>query len=161
MQVGIRVRDGVAHTCLGSEIHDLVKLFFGKELVERFFVVDTHFYETTVLVLGALNHGAVGEVVAGLFNAAFAESAVLEAYIVIVVNIVEAHHIVAAFREHEHKLGTNKTCCTSNKNLHNSTFLTNITNVYTNKYLSLFYPPQIPYDNSTEKSFSPSLAVPC
>ena len=118
LQVGIRIRNGVAYASLCGEVHDLVELFFGKELVQRLFVVDTHFYETAVLVLRALNHGAVGEVVVGLFNAAFAESTVLEAYIVIVINIVEAHHFVAAFREHEHELRANKTCSTSNKNLH-------------------------------------------
>lgn len=98
LQVGIRVRDRVAHACLGGEVHDLVEFFFGKEFVQRLLVVDSHFYESAVLVLGALHHGAVGEVVAGLFDAAFAESTVLEAYIVIVINIVEAYHFVAAFR---------------------------------------------------------------
>ena len=118
LQVGIRVRDGVAHAGLGGEVHDLVELFFGKELVQGFLVVDAHLYESAVLVLGTLNHGAVGEVVAGLLDAAFAESTVFEADIVIVVNIVEAHDFIAAFREHEHELGANKTCCTCNQNFH-------------------------------------------
>jgi len=118
LQVGIRVCNGIAHACLGGEVHDLVEFFFGKELVETFLVVDTHFHESAVLVLAALHQGAIGEVVAGLFDAAFAEATVLEADIVIVVNIVEAHDFIAAFRKHEHELGANKTCCTSNKNLH-------------------------------------------
>lgn len=118
LQVGVRVRNGVAHACLGGEVHDFVELFFGKELVQGFLVVDAHLDESAVLVLGALHHGAVGEVVAGLLDAALAESTVLESDIVIVVNIVEAHHFVAAFREHEHELGANKTSCTCNKNFH-------------------------------------------
>ena len=65
-----------------------------------------------------MDHGAVGEVVAGLLDAALAEAAVLEAYIVIVVDVVEANHFIAAFRKHEHELGPDKTCCTCNKNLH-------------------------------------------
>ena len=118
LQVGVRVRNRVAYACLGGEVYHLVEFFFGEELVETFLVVDTHFHESAVLVLAALHQGAIGEVVAGLFYAAFAESAVLEADIIIVIDIVETHYFVAAFREHEHELGANKTCCTSNKNLH-------------------------------------------
>ena len=114
LQVGVGVRDRVAYASLGSEVYHLVELFFGKELVEGFLVVDAHFYESAVLVLGALHQGAVGEVVAGLFDSAFAESTVLEACIIIVVDVVEAHHFVAAFCEHEHELGANKTSCTCN-----------------------------------------------
>ena len=119
LQVGVGVRDRVTYACLGGEVHDFVELFFGEELVEGFLVVDTHFDKAAVLVLGALHHGAVGKVVSGLFDSAFAESPVLESDIIIVVDVVEAHHFVAAFCEHEHELGTNKTCCTCNKDFHN------------------------------------------
>jgi len=33
LQVSVRVRDGVAHARLCGEVHDLVELFFGEELV--------------------------------------------------------------------------------------------------------------------------------
>ena len=114
LQVGVRVRDGVAHARLCGEVHDLVELFFGEKFVEWLLVVDAHLHESAVLVLGALDHGAVGEVVAGLLDAAFAEATVLEADIVIVVDVVETNHFIAAFREHEHELGPDKTCCTCN-----------------------------------------------
>ena len=104
LQVGIRVRDGIADARLCGEVHYFVELFFGKELVQTLLVIDAHLYESAVLVLGTLDHGAVGEVVVGLLDTAFAEAPVLEAYIVIVVDVVEAHHFIAAFREHEHEL---------------------------------------------------------
>ena len=42
LHVGIRVRDGVAHAGLCREVHHLVKLFCGKELVDRFLVDKVH-----------------------------------------------------------------------------------------------------------------------
>jgi len=118
LKVGVGVRDGIAHACLCGEVHHLVELFFGEELVERLLIVDAHLHKSAVLVLGTLDHGAVGEAIARLFDAAFAKAAVLEANIVIVVDVVETNHFIAAFRKHEHELGPDKTCCTCNKNLH-------------------------------------------
>ena len=118
LKVGVGVRDGVAHACLCGEVHHLVEFFCGKELVETFLVVDSHLCETAILVLGALYHGAVGEVVATLLDATFAETPVLETDIVIVVDVVNADYLIAAFCKHEHKLGTDKACCTCNKNFH-------------------------------------------
>ena len=114
LQVGVRVRDGVAHAGLGGEVRDLVEFFFGEKLVEAILVFEGHFHESAVPVLGTLHHRSVGEVVARLLDAAFAESAVLEPHIIIVVDVVEAHDFVAAFREHEHELRSDKTGCTCN-----------------------------------------------
>ena len=47
LHVGIRVRDGVAHTRLSSEVHHLVELLGGKEFVDGFLVGEVHADKTS------------------------------------------------------------------------------------------------------------------
>ena len=44
-KVGIGIRDGIAHTCLGSQVNHLIELFLSKKRIQRLLVLDAHPHE--------------------------------------------------------------------------------------------------------------------
>ncbi len=100
LHVGIRVRDGVAHSGLCREVHHLVELLGSKELVDVFLVGEVHADKTSLFERRALEHATERQVVEqtalGCAETVFPQATVLEAHIVIVVDVVESDNLVPA-----------------------------------------------------------------
>jgi len=122
LHVGIRVRDGVAHTRLGSEVHHLVEFFLGKELVYGFLVGEVNAHKARTRERRAFEHLPEGDfgkhASIRRTETVFPQAPVLEAHIVIVVDVVKPDNLVPAGRKHRHNLRGDKTRRTSHKNLH-------------------------------------------
>lgn len=102
LHVGIRVRDGVTHAGLCREVHHLVKLFCGKEFVDRFLVGDVHAHKARTRKRRTCEHLPEGDfgkhASIRRTETVFLQAPVLEANIVIVVDVVKADNLVPAGR---------------------------------------------------------------
>ena len=98
-QVGVGVGDGVAHPGLRRQVHHFVEALPLEQRVERGLVGDIH------------PHEAAG-------SAEFAQAALLEPHVIIVVYAVQAHDFVAAARETVHQFGADKSRSSGNQNFH-------------------------------------------
>ena len=103
LQVGVRVRDAVAHAGLRRHIHDLLEFFAFHQAVERGFVVDGHPNEAAIRQRRApnltppLDFRRVGR------NAALAQPTVLQSWVVIVVDIVDSDDFIASLGQFLHQ----------------------------------------------------------
>ena len=117
LEVGIGVGDGVAHAGLGREIDDLVELFRLEQGVQGSLIGYVHTPEAAVCEDGALlgraafDGGAVGK-------AAFGEAPVLEAHVVVVVDIVDAPDLLPAGGEGPHQLRAYESGGAGHENFH-------------------------------------------
>ena len=122
LHVGVRVRDGIAHARLGREVHHLVELLGGKKLVDRFLVGEVHADKASTGKRRALEHVTERQIVEqaalGCAETVFPQAPVLEAHIVIVVDVVKPDNLVPALRQHRHDLRGDKTRRTCHQNLH-------------------------------------------
>ena len=122
LHVGIRVRDGIAHARLCSKVHHLVELLGGKEFIDRFLVGEVHADKARTCkrrTCELLPEGDFGKHVSvRRTEAVFPQAPVLEAHIVIVVDIVKPDNLVPAGRKHRHDLRSDKARHTCHQNLH-------------------------------------------
>ena len=120
LQIGIRVGDAIAHTSLSGQVDHFVELLFGKQPVNALLVVDGHADEAAAAEFLALHFLSEGQVVAFSDEATFAHTTVLQSYVVVVVDIVDAYHFVASQGEHICQFRAYKTCGSCHQYLHNA-----------------------------------------
>ena len=101
LEVGVRVGDGVADACLRREVDDCVETLRGEERVQRLLVRDVHLDEALALP-----------------GAELGDAPVLEPDIIVVVEVVDADHLVPAFREHIHQFRADESCGSRDQYFH-------------------------------------------
>ena len=123
LQVGIGIGDAIAHTGLCCKVDHLLKLFLLEECIEGGLIVDGQSHKTAVGQSRAHEHHAPLHLRLRALNATFAQTAILQPWVVIVVNVIDAHHFIASLRKHPHQLRANETSCTCNQYFHFYLFL--------------------------------------
>ena len=113
LQVGVRVRDAVAHAGLRRHIHDLLELFAFHQAVERGFVVDGHPDETAIGQRRAPNFTPPLDFRRVGSDAALAKPTVLQSRVVIVVDVVDSDDFIASLGQFPHQSRADETGCSS------------------------------------------------
>ena len=103
LQIGVRVRDAVAHTGLRRHIHDFLELLAFHQAVERLLIVDGHPNEATVGQRRTLNRPPPlhFRLVAG--DATLTKPTVLQSRVVIVVDVVDSDDFIASLGQFLHQ----------------------------------------------------------
>ncbi len=89
LDVGVRVLNGIAHTCLGGKVYHNVEMLFGKEFFYEGFVGNVAFDETVLRFLDSGFAFARNDI--HLFLDA-AKPVLLEGRVVVIVQVVKAHN---------------------------------------------------------------------
>ena len=114
LQIGIWVGDAIADTCLGSQVHNLVELFTFEQLVNTFLVVYGQTDEPAAFKLLALHFLPERQVVAFNHKAALLHATIFQSNVVVVVDVIDAYHLIAAFGKHVSQFRANETGCSCN-----------------------------------------------
>ena len=97
VDIGMRVFEAVTYPGLCSKVTHLIEPFAFKELFQVFVVFEVHANKAVTGVFCALHHGMP------FFgfppNSGFSQPGILQVYIVVVVNVVDANYFVAPLEE--------------------------------------------------------------
>ena len=92
--IGLGIGQTIAYARLCGEITDGIKLLLGKQGVEIFSIFKVELYKLLVGVLATAHTVVIGDVT--LRNACTLKSAVFYPLVVVVIDIVEPDHLIAA-----------------------------------------------------------------
>ena len=119
VNVGLRVGQTVTHSRLRREVTDAIELFGGKEPVDRLFVGKIELDKTVVFVGFALHKFAVFD--RARVNPALRQPPKFDANVVVIVDIVQPHDLIAAPEKPLRRVKTDKPRRPRYQNFHTPT----------------------------------------
>ena len=119
--VCVRILDRIAHTRLSRQIDHHLELLLGKQTLHSLALLQGHLHKAITIVALALHHFVRFDL--GLGNTRNRQTAKLHSSIVVVVQRIESHHLVATLNQALHQVKTDKTGRARHQNLHTPAIL--------------------------------------